>query len=166
MSTTVQEIKRRCPSALWARGEKLANARAVTIAERGEEEIEGTVLDGRNLYEVVVYPQDGVEWDCNCGSAFDACEDANVKALDYLELRRLPPLKRLDLKQTNNENDIDFNVTPSAKQESPQTDTARGTETASNLEVVPIPVSPHFCFGIPKALLLRAMHFSTAQYAH
>lgn len=85
MSTTVQEIKRRCPSALWARGEKLANARAVTIAERGEEEIEGTVLDGRNLYEVVVYPQDGVEWDCNCGSAFDACEHIAAIALS-LEL--------------------------------------------------------------------------------
>ena len=81
MTTTAKQIKRRCPSALWARGEKLANTRAVTIIERGEEEIEGTVLDGRNLFEVVVYPQDEGEWDCNCGSTFDACEHVAAMAL-------------------------------------------------------------------------------------
>ena len=81
MTTTAKQIKRRCPSALWARGEKLANTRAVTIIERGEEEIEGTVLDGRNLFEVVVYPQDEAEWDCNCGSTFDACEHVAAMAL-------------------------------------------------------------------------------------
>lgn len=80
MTTIAKQIKQRCPSALWARGEKLSSARAVTILARGEDEIEGTVLDGRNLYEVIVYPHDEVEWDCNCGSKFDACEHAAAMA--------------------------------------------------------------------------------------
>ena len=43
-------------SALWARGERLFEARAVKFGEIKEDEVEATVIDRRNIYEVVIYP--------------------------------------------------------------------------------------------------------------
>ena len=70
----LEAVREACPRGLWSQGVKLAREGAVRRESGGAGEIvlrvaaPGTAVAAT----VVLYPDEG-EWECDCGSRFDAC---------------------------------------------------------------------------------------------